>query len=139
MEKNIEVIIDTLKDFNLENENYLEKLRKLTDELLAHPNPEQGLAAMFEILERYPDEELGSPGPLVHAIERCRGYEEALFTSLQRQPATLTVWMVQRLMKYDPRCQYVEALKGVIVHPKVSEQTREDAELILSWVSCTSD
>ncbi len=130
-------IIEQLQNFSLQDD-YLQQLRTLTDKILKQPNPEEALDDMFGILERYPDEELGSPGPLVHAIEKCRGYEEVLFDSLKRQPGTLTVWMLHRLIKYDPKPRYVEALRGVIAHPSISEQTKEDAEVIFSWVKSTS-
>ncbi|MEC7840304.1 MAG: hypothetical protein VX777_09730 [Chlamydiota bacterium] len=136
--KTKEDIIHQFENFNLENHN-IEIFRELTDDLFKNKNPESALAAMFGILERYPDEELGSPGPLVHAIEKCAGYEHMLFESLKRQPGTLTLWMLHRLIKYDPRKEYVDVLRSVIDHPKASEQTKEDAGVILSWVTCTSD
>lgn len=126
-------IIERLEKFNLEG-NYIERLGKITDAVLLNDYPETALPAMFDVLERYPEEELGSPGPLVHAIEKCRGYEEILLESLGRQPGTLTVWMLHRLIKYDPKPRYLETLRAVISHPKVSEQTKEDAQVILSWV-----
>jgi len=136
--KTIEEIIREFDDFNLAVDE-IGKFSKLTDSLFMHENPERALSAMYCVLERYPDEELGSPGPIVHAIEKCDGYERLLLESLMRQPATLTLWMLHRLIKYDPRIEYITALKGVITHPKVSDQNKEDAEVILSWVTCTSD
>lgn len=130
-------LIEQLQKFSLQGD-YLQQLRVLTDKILKQPKPEEALDDMFGILERYPDEELGSPGPLVHAIEKCQGYEEVLFDSLKRQPGTLTVWMLHRLIKYDPKPRYVEALREVIIHPSISEQTKEDAEVILSWVKDVS-
>ncbi|MEM1282278.1 MAG: hypothetical protein AAGG81_01850 [Chlamydiota bacterium] len=130
MDKELEL---QLQEFSLEGD-YLRRLGVLTDQILKQPNPEEALEGMFGILERYPDEELGSPGPLVHAIEKCSGYEEALFESLKRQPSTLTVWMLHRLIKYDPKPRYVEILRAVIRHPNISEQNKEDAEVVLSWI-----
>lgn len=128
-----EELIEQLRSFSLEGD-YLQRLSKLTDKILKEASPEEALQEMFGILERYPDEELGSPGPLVHAIEKCRGYEEELFKSLERQPGTLTVWMLHRLIKYDPKTRYIEVLREAIAHPGISDQTKEDAEVILSWV-----
>jgi hypothetical protein len=131
-------LIEKLQTFSLEGD-YHERLRKLTDSVLEDPYPEEALVDMFGILECFPDEELGSPGSLVHAIEKCKGYEEELFESLKRQPGTLTVWMLHRLIKYDPKPFYVEALREVVIHPSISEQTKEDTEVILSWVKSTSN
>ncbi len=130
--KNIEEILEELNGFSLEGD-YLRRLGLLTDEISRLEHPESALPAMLDLLERFPEEEIGSPGPLIHTIEKCPNYEAALFQSLERQPASLTVWMVSRLLKYDPQESYVHALTKVLQHPKASEQTKEDAELILSW------
>lgn len=127
-----EKLVSDLQHFTLSGD-YLQRLSKLTDLLLNEENKEEALPLLFGILERFPEEELGSPGPLVHAIEKCFGYEEILFESLERQPSTLSVWMVYRLMKYDANPLYREKLKKVLIHPKAGEQTKEDASLILSW------
>ena len=110
------------------------RLSKLTDELLQTKNKEEALPALFGILEKYPEEELGSPGPLVHAIEKCKGYEEALIYSLDRRPSTLGIWMLYRLLKKRNDSQYKEALRKVKENPLSSEQMKEDAELIGDWL-----
>jgi len=128
----MEEIIEKLDNFSLKS-NYLKRLRDLTDAVLATGRPEEALEAMLGILERYPEEELGSPGPLVRAIEKCRGYQESLLQSLEKQPGTLTLWMLYRLIKKEPESRYFQALEKIAAHPKASEQTKEDAEVILSW------
>jgi hypothetical protein len=40
---------------------------------------------MFNVMERPPDADLGSPGPLVHTLERWRGYEPELVNSVRRR------------------------------------------------------
>lgn len=132
-EKSKEEILQSLEVYSLEGEDYMERLGRLTDDVLSLDHPEEALPQMFGILERYPDEELGSPGPLVHAIEKCRGYEEFLFDSLERQPGTLTVWMLHRLWLKDPKKIYIEMLEKVIVHPRASDLIKEDVDVILSW------
>lgn len=137
MKEKINEIIDAFHKFSPEG-NDLVLLNKLTDDLLMTPHPEEALTAMFGIFERFPEEEFGSPGPLIHAIEKCDGYESALFESLKRQPATMTIWMVFRLMKYDPQERYFEALKEVLNHPGASDQIKEDASLVLLWIESIS-
>jgi hypothetical protein len=45
-----------------------ERLAELTDALMATPDPpEDAIPELFSVMERLPDADLGSPGPLVHA------------------------------------------------------------------------
>src|SRR5690349_16033760 len=60
--------------------------------------PDRAMPAMYSLLERFPDGEFGSPGPLVHELEHIPGFEGLLRASLERQPAMRTVWMVNRLL-----------------------------------------
>lgn len=133
MGRAISEIIADFDQFTLEGD-YLLALSKLTDELLATKNPEEGLEAMFALLERYPDEEIGSPGPLIHAIEKCRGYEERLCESVKRQPSTLSVWALYRLIEKNPKMNYIEVLKEAAFNQEASDQIREDAALLLNWI-----
>ena len=134
MSHKISGMIAQLELFCIEGD-YLAQLRRLTDQILSCDHPEQALPAMLAVIERYPDEELGSPGPLVHAIEKCSGYEEALLVSVERCPASLTVWMIYRLYCKEPQSRYLNALKGVLTHPKASATVQEDAQIFLSWSS----
>jgi len=45
--------------------------------------PESAIQEMFRLMERMPDAELGSPGPLVHTLEAILGYETYLVDSLR--------------------------------------------------------
>lgn len=132
--RDIEDIIRDLNLFCIDND-YLQKLRHLTDEVLTHREKGRAVAAMFGIIERYPEEEIGSPGPLVHAIERSVNYERALLESIERQPATLTVFMLGRLIRKKPQEKqlWLRALRSVAENPRAGEMTKEDASVILSW------
>ena len=44
-------------------------------------------ALQTSVMERLPDVDLGSPGPLVHTLERLHGYENELMRSVRRQPS----------------------------------------------------
>ncbi|MBL8922678.1 MAG: bifunctional folylpolyglutamate synthase/dihydrofolate synthase [Myxococcaceae bacterium] len=61
--------------------------------------------AVFALLEAFPDAEFGTPGVVVHEVERRPGFEDDLEASLTRQPTFLTVSMVNRLMNLtnDPK------------------------------------
>jgi hypothetical protein len=83
---------------------------------------------MFSLLERFPDAELGSPGPLVQALEGIPGYLPLLRDSIRRQPTHYTAWMVNRLLNTslpsDQRESWLSELRTAFVHPLASEQTR---------------
>lgn len=126
-------IISDLDNFCIEGD-YLAALSKLTDEVLASGKKEEALDAMISLLEKNPDEEIGSPGPLIHAIEKCQGFEEKLCQSVKRRPSTLAIWALYRVIEKHPERHYIEALKEASINMNASEQIREDAALLLSWL-----
>jgi hypothetical protein len=81
-------------------------------------------------MERRPDVDLGSPGPLVHTLERLHGYEDELMRSVRRQPSLLSVWMVNRMLNtnlsQDARHSYMALLNEAFSHPHASKTVRED-------------
>jgi hypothetical protein len=104
-------------------------------EIFAGFRPQSGrelaMPAMFALLERFPDAEFGSPGPLVHELEAIAGYEKLLRESLHRQPTDLTVWMVNRILNakltQEQRDMWLNELRLAAKHSRSSESTRESA------------
>ena len=93
---------------------------------------------MFSVMERLPDADLGSPGPLVHTMERWRGgYENELVNSVRRCPSMLSVWMVNRILNSDlpdnTRRTYVSPLHYAATHPSASEDVRESAREFIEF------
>jgi hypothetical protein len=118
----------------------LEKLQSLTDELMAQPQPERAIPALFAVMERMPDTEMGTPGPLVHTLEKMRGhYEHELVASIKRQPAGLSVWMVNRILNgtkdLQQRQSYMDLLRFAAEHPAAPEFVRQEAEHFLQHQS----
>ncbi|MGC3990345.1 MAG: hypothetical protein QM796_11825 [Chthoniobacteraceae bacterium] len=119
-------------DFDNEAEG-LEKLRHLTEELMTHSHPEMGILALFLVMERMPDTEMGTPGPLVHTLEKMRGYyEPELIESIKRQPSNLSVWMVNRIMNGTNDVKQLQAYLAVLQiaanHLNAPESVRSVAE-----------
>jgi hypothetical protein len=87
--------------------------------------------AIFGLIERYPEAELGSPGPLVHELESIPGYESFLQDSVSRQPAPLSIWMVNRVLNAEipsrDRSVWLQALQVVLNHQSASEKSRQTA------------
>ena len=139
----IDVVIASLDGFvpvEEESENIDRLYRDLTA-LAALPPAVRlpAVPAMLRLIERFPDAELGSPGPLVHELESIPGYEELLVDSLQRQPQDLTVWMANRILNadlaLDTRARWLTILREVLHHPHASELTKEAAAEFLDYQS----
>lgn len=114
-----------------------ETLHSIVERFEALPDRLRVVSAMFAVMERHPDADLGSPGPLVHSIERVpvTAFEPFLRASVERQPGQLNVWMVNRILNSQLSARHREdllaLLKRVTSHPQASETTRQTAERFL--------
>jgi hypothetical protein len=118
-------------------------LNDLTQELLETGLPEKAIPVLFSIMERYPGEDLGSPGPLVHTLEKCEGFESYLIESVNRQPTFYNVWMVNRILNSDISLSHRESLltllASVLTNPKADEGAKQSALDFLEWQSQGGD
>lgn len=110
-----------------------ERLHELTEELMMLPRPERGVPALFDVMERMPDADLGSPGPLVHTLEQMRGhYEGELVESIRRRPSPTAIWMVNRILNAtrvpEQRQFYMDLLRFAAEHPAATEAARHDTQ-----------
>ena len=118
----------------------IERLNALTHDLMLLPQPERAISALFAVMERMPVAEMGTPGPLVHTLEKMRGhYEHELVKSIERQPAYLSIWMVNRILNAtrDSRQRqiYLDLLRIATEHPKTPESVRLEAEHFIQFQS----
>jgi hypothetical protein len=140
MPRTIDQLITGLAELKAEEFDYRtpgfdgnERLYELTNELMTLPQPERGIRALFDVMERMPDADLGSPGPLVHTLERMRGhYEDELVESIGRKPTPLAIWMVNRILNRtllpEQRQIYMDLLRGVSEHPAASDAAKREAQ-----------
>ena len=95
-------------------------------------NREKAIPSIFRLIERYPHANLGSPGPLVHALETTKEYEGELHISLIRKPAPLTLWMYNRLINAEKNPEIIKGhlarLKLFAKHPLTDAETKKEAE-----------
>jgi hypothetical protein len=95
------------------------------------PDREKAMPAMFGLLERFPDAELGTPGPLVHEFESMGGHDAVLAESLGKQPTVLTVWMVNRILNVTKdraqQAHWLRQLRAALEHPLAAEHIRASA------------
>src|SRR5690242_3477542 len=96
---NREEIIERLRAASSRSD-FTEQAYKLTE---AWDHEKDGIDAVEPILlymEQNPTLDFGTPGPLVHFVERFygQGYEGKLIDSLCRRPTPHTVWMLNRVI-----------------------------------------
>jgi hypothetical protein len=100
------------------------RLYAIVEAFRSLPDVARVIPAIFSLMERFPDAYLGTPGPLVHSIESVGvdQYESLLIESVQRQPAELNVWMVNRIMNTalpaEHRQRLLDLMRSVLIHPK---------------------
>lgn len=92
---------------------------------------------VLRFMERHPSIDYGTPGALVHFVERFRGkgYEEGLLDSVRRRPTAATVWMLNRLINGttapDARRRLVASMQEAARNPLADEQGRARAASFL--------
>jgi rubredoxin len=130
--KGVEAVIAALDAFQAESDgNDDRRLAVLLRDLSEEPDRAKAIGSLFAVMERFPEAELGTPGPLVHELEAMGGYEGHLRASLKRKPTVLTVWMVNRVLNLDigfvERRAWLSELRGVVARADAPQAAREDA------------
>jgi len=113
------------------------RLNELLAGFAALPGCERVAPALLALLERHPQADFGTPGPLVDALERQPGYPELLAASLRRQPTELTAWMANRLLNSklprDDRGAWLKRLTAVTSHPQAAAGVQDSAIRFLDF------
>ena len=129
----------TESDFDLSNEESdgMEQLNNLTDELQELDQPSEVAETILEFIERLGECDLGSPGPLVHRLEKLPNYEEHLYRSVARKPTPLTMWMVNRILNAMEDSGKRETLlllvRQSLTHRLASAQTKQEAKHFIDY------
>lgn len=101
-----------------------------------------GIEAMDPILgfiESHPELDYGSPGALVHFVERFVGddYRARLLASIARRPTCTTVWMLNRLLNGTKdrasREALIDAMRRAGGHPASDDGVRESVARFLKF------
>ena len=113
------------------------RLNELLAGFDALPGCERVAPALLALLERHPQADFGTPGPLVHALESQAGYPGLLAASLERQPTELTAWMANRLLNSklprEERAAWLRHLTVVTSHPRAAAGVRDSAIRFLDF------
>ncbi|WP_372365755.1 hypothetical protein [Candidatus Uabimicrobium sp. HlEnr_7] len=102
-------------------------LYDMIEEIENEKQKEKVVVPIFNYFEKYPDADLGSPGPLVHFLESIEFYQEELQNSLKRKPTAHTCWMVNRILNSNlekkQREKWLNFLRLSVQHPEITEET----------------
>jgi len=113
------------------------RLNELLAGFGALPDRERVATELFALLERHPQADFGTPGPLAQALEALPQYPELLAASLQRQPTELTAWLANRLLNAklprDDRARWLQRLTTVASHPRAAAGVRDSAIRFLDF------
>ncbi|MGO4396471.1 hypothetical protein AB4Z46_34520 [Variovorax sp. M-6] len=95
-------------------------------------NADVGFAAVAPVLrfmEAHADWDFGTPGPLVHFVERFhgQGYDHEVIASVERQPTKHTLWMLNRLINGERAGSARARLLGVLSAAATAPNAGPDA------------
>lgn len=124
--KKIEVSIGS--DFEVVLDEYMEEIENNYNQL-------ETVKPLLELMERHPLIDFGSPGGIVHFVEKFykKGYEEELLDSLKRMPSLHTIWMLNRLINgTDNPENYLSLMKEISQSETYSKEIRDQALYFLS-------
>ncbi|SHG48088.1 hypothetical protein SAMN04488109_0458 [Chryseolinea serpens] len=128
-------IIEDLNNFEPEDGNWL-KADDLLSELWASGNPNQGIGAMFNLFERFPEDNgAGVFWSAMHGIETLPDYETELLRSLNRQPSEMGLNMLIRIVNLGIREINGVSLSNIVVdlrqHPRLSRSNQSSVEILI--------
>lgn len=110
------------------------RLYEITAALEGSRSPERALPTLYATLERLGDEDLGTPGPLVAAIEALDRDGAALTASCRRRPNQYNVWMIGRLLNATKataeRAPWLQLLDELANDERLDADLRDEAAAI---------
>ena len=135
--KELEGLTEEDFDFDRVEANGDKRLYELVENLEKFDAPEQIAEILFRLMERLSDCDLGSPGPIVHTLEKLESYQKHLFESLKRKPTQLTVWMANRILNVtsiqSEREFLLMLLQNVESNPQASIDTKKRTQRFLEF------
>jgi len=139
MTRSVDDLLHALQAFapTADGADNVHRLNELLAGFAALPGCERVAPALLALMERHPQADFGTPGPLVAALECQPGYGDQLAASLERQPTELGAWMANRLLNSrlarDERSAWLRRLTAVSSHPKAAAGVRDSAIRFLDF------
>ena len=128
-------IIQKIEAGMQDNEDFETVMMDCMEEMEENYNQLDSVQPLLRLMERHPLTDFGSPGSIVHLVERFykKGYEEELLLSLKRMPTLHTVWMLNRLINGTDQAEvYLDLLKEISENASYDKEIREEALHFLS-------
>lgn len=128
-------IIQKMEAGMQDREDFETVMMDCMEEIEENYNQLDSVQPLLRLMERHPLTDFGSPGSIVHFVERFyqKGYEEELLLSLKRMPTLHTVWMLNRLINGTDQAEvYLELLKEISENASCDKEIREEALHFLS-------
>ena len=123
-------IIQKMEAGMQDNEDFETVMMDCMEEIEEKYNQLDSVQPLLRLMERHPLTDFGSPGSIVHFVERFykKGYEEELLLSLKRMPTLHTVWMLNRLINGTDQAEvYLDLLKEITENASFDKEIREEA------------
>jgi hypothetical protein len=108
--------------------DFVARTYDLTEAWLAAGVGVEAVEAVLRFMESHSSLDFGSPGPLVHFVERFNGerYLDTLRASLERKPTFHTAWMLNRVANVaatrGARTALIELMERAQRNPAASEE-----------------
>ena len=128
-------IIQKMESGMQDSEDFETVMMDCMEEIEENYNQLDSVQPLLRLMERHPLTDFGSPGPIVHFVERFykKGYEEELLLSLKRIPTLHTVWMLNRLINGTDQAEvYLDLMKEISENTSYDKEIREEALHFLS-------
>jgi hypothetical protein len=132
----MQALLEALENAPPGRDDYSAYLEAAIGDLGNVTNPSELFAHVFRFFESHAEADLGTPGPLVHLLERFYPqYVDEMCASISKRPTTYTIWMVNRILNNQPtetmRQRLIEVLEGVASSTAASIAVQEQAKLFL--------
>ena len=103
----------------------------------AYPQPFDLVAPILDFISKHPEVDFGSPGYLVHFVERFyhQGYEDLLMEVVGKKPTLHNIWMLHRCCNdNDPNLVWqIQALVGELKKDKTLDSQVRSMIEDLTW------
>lgn len=125
-----------LRDAITEDQEF-ELADEIVDAMEASPQPFDLVAPILELIANHPEVDFGSPGELVHFVEKFyhQGYEDLLLESVLKSPTVHNIWMLHRCYNdNDPNLvRKIQTLVGELKKDKTLDSQVRSMIEDLTW------
>ena len=110
---------------------------EIVDAMEASPQPFDLVAPILELIANHPEVDFGSPGELVHFVEKFyhQGYEDLLLESVLKSSTVHNIWMLHRCFNdNDPNLvRQIQTLVGELKKNKTLDSQVRSMIEDLTW------